>query len=262
MKRLQKSIIYSIQIVFICMMCVILTLIFFFSDIEYACKRIYPNGVIFAWTLLVFFLLYFFYFAGTRIYKKIFVADKEKKSANWNRIMVIVTLLLFLVQMYLAYNIYFLTGWDVAGKIIPGAKLLANGDISGFNTQFWEYFSRYPNNIPMVVLYGALLKVNAKIGIWGTQNELMSIITLNCALNALTCFLTCKITKTLLGKKAAIVGFVIAVILIGISPWSVITYSDSLALAFPALILALYMKKKRSKTFALVAILSFLTERS
>lgn len=55
MKRLQKSIIYSIQIVFICMMCVILTLIFFFSDIEYACKRIYPNGVIFAWILLAFF---------------------------------------------------------------------------------------------------------------------------------------------------------------------------------------------------------------
>lgn len=243
MKRLQKSIIYSIQIVFICMMCVILTLIFFFSDIEYACKRIYPNGVIFAWILLAFFLLYFFYFAGKCIYRKIFAVDRGKKPANWDRIMVIVTLLLFLAQMYLAYNIYFLTGWDVAGKIIPGAKLLADGDISGFNTQFWEYFSRYPNNIPMVVFYGALLKVNAKIGIWGTQNELMSIITVNCALNALTCFLTCKITKTLLGKKAAIVGFVIAVILIGISPWSVITYSDSLALAFPSMILALYMKK-------------------
>lgn len=243
MKRFQKISFYLMQIIFICMMSIILILNFFFNDIEYACKRAYPNKEIFGWILLLFFLICFLYFAGKYIYRKFGGTDKAKRLPNLDRVAVIVAILLFFVQMYIAYNIYFLTGWDVAGEIIPGAKLLADGDISGFSTQFWEYFSRYPNNIPMIVFYGVLLNLNAKIGIWRTQNELMSIITVNCALNAITCFLTYKITKTLLGKKASIAGFMIVVILIGISPWSVITYSDSLALAFPSMILALYIKK-------------------
>lgn len=142
-------------------MSIVLILNFFFNDIEYACKRAYPNKEIFGWILLLFFLICFLYFAGKYIYRKFWGTDKAKRLPNLDRVAVIVTILLFFVQMYIAYNIYFLTGWDVAGEIIPGAKLLADGDISGFSTQFWEYFSRYPNNCFLQALFPQKCRLNS-----------------------------------------------------------------------------------------------------
>lgn len=116
-----------------------------------------------------------------------------------DQVIKICSFLLFFYQVYAAYNIYFLTGWDVGGDVIPAARLLASGDIQGFLETSTAYFSRYPNNIPMTSFFAWLLRLNADIGIWGKQDELMSILMVNCLINTLTCFLTYKIIKTLQG---------------------------------------------------------------
>lgn len=49
----------------------------------------------------------------------------------WDRAVKILTPVLFVVQIYIMYNIFFETGWDSGIQVIPAAKIIAgNGDKS------------------------------------------------------------------------------------------------------------------------------------
>lgn len=240
------------------MMGVTLFLNFFLDGIEYACTRHYSNVRIFLPILAAFAICCLLYFCckytgflgGKWKFRMPRKAEGAVKAA---------TVLLFFWQLYVVYNIFFMTGWDVGGKIIPGSLLLAEGNIEAFTEQFSEYFSRNPNNIPLIVLYSLLFRINDAVGVWGTDNQLMCILSVNCLINSLTCYLTYKTACNLMGKKAALAGYLFAVILVGLSPWISIPYTDSLALFFPVLILFLYSAKtgKRYRAYVKYGLITF-----
>lgn len=148
-----------------------------------------------------------------------------------------VTFFLFFIQVYCCYNFYFGTGWDV-GVIIKNSKFIVEGVPENLNS---NYFSFYPNNIFLMWLFSIILKFNNAVGILDTQNGLMSIITVQCLISSLTGYLIYKVIRDLMNsEKMAWFAWFIYLILLGTSPWLVITYSDSMALIIPILIFRLY----------------------
>lgn len=64
---------------------------------------------------------------------------------SYDRAVKFLTPVLFALQIYIMYNIFFETGWDSGIQVIPAAKIIArNGDKSFLSD---IYFSNYPNNL-------------------------------------------------------------------------------------------------------------------
>ena len=259
MKILKKILTILIQMGFVLMISALLILDFFFYD-EEDISRWYPNQRLFLYIVILFIMICIVYFSLKYFCSKCALLRRLRRIPfHIDHAVAVCSFILFILQVYIAYNIYFQTGWDVGGDVLPAARLLAAGDIAGFAETSADYFSRYPNNIPMTRLFALLLRWNEDFGVWNGQNELMCIITVNCVINALTCFLTYRVIKDLMGWKAAIMGYALMIVLAGLSPWTVITYSDSLALIFPVAILFLYTRKTKRlflKCLKFVAIIS------
>ena len=168
------------------------------------------------------------------------------------------SMILFLVQVYICYNIYFLSGWDVGYVIAVARASIAERPLNNA----YSYFSRYPNNILILWIFTKILKINIDFGILDTANGLMAIITLNCIISTLSSILVYKCTEKLTNKKWAIFAWIVYFLLIGTSPWLVITYSDSLALFLPILIFYIYTRDLKGKYYLLkwffIGIISFL----
>ncbi|MBQ6707074.1 MAG: glycosyltransferase family 39 protein [Clostridia bacterium] len=222
------------------MMSLILFLVIFFQYRDYACKKpfLLSNPVI----LLILFGLFClcavaYWLAAGRQWQM----PTRFQKPDLDRWIGIFTVILFMGQAYVFHNIFFLSGWD-SGMIRDAANLLYLEDGPGFAEYCGDYFSRYPNNIAIINLCAFILKINSQIGIFYGDRVIMSCVLVNCAINSLTCYLIYKTVGLFAGKKTAFAGYCLAVLLIGVSPWSVIFYSDSVGLIFPILSFYLYAK--------------------
>lgn len=194
--------------------------------------------------LLCIFLVFYILILLIYIKYKNILNDFIVKYAN--RFVTIGSLILFCMELYVSYNIYFLTDWDAGCAIIPTVKKeilrvpFNNPDL---------YYSTFPNNLLIVWIYTIIIKVNGKIGIF--SNLLMPIITVNCFISSLSGYLTYKSVQKLINKKWALFSWFLYLVLVGNSPWVVITYSDSLALFLPILIFYIYTRKFNEKLIIL-----------
>lgn len=164
-----------------------------------------------------------------------------EKWLNWfDKRVNLIAFSLLVIQIYICYNIFFETGWDPGGYIIPTARLmLADADISVMND---AYFSMFPNNLLLVQIYYLILKINNAVGIFYGDYQLMSIVIINCVIMTISCRLIYSIVASKMSKSYAFFAYVISFCLIGVSPWLVICYSDSLCIFIPVLLLYIYMK--------------------
>ena len=146
---------------------------------------------------------------------------------------------LFVVQATLCYFAYFLTGWD-AGMILDQAYWMGVCNAEEVNNY---YFSFHPNNVLITLLFSGIFRAFA----WITHSEpslarcVYVLILAQCALNTMTGILCCRTAWRLTGST----GFARAVAvlytgLVGLSPWLMIPYTDSMALIFPCAILCLF----------------------
>lgn len=229
-------------------------LLIFHPLINYATKKTFllSNLTLLLFDLLIFFLILF-------VWKKLKPRFYEHLDQDADRYLLIGSLILLCMQIYISYNIYFATGWDVGTYVIPAAKLIASGSsLESVNS----YFSIYPNNITLVWIFSELFKLKSSIPFLATSNDLVIIIALNCLISTLTVLLTYKIVKRLTNVRWAVLSWLLYVFLIGLSPWMVITYSDALALFFPILIFYIYTSEFTPKLFLLkwflIGMLSFI----
>lgn len=213
---------------------ILLLILLFASKLDYACKKDFiVNNIL----LLISFVVFIIILYGVK-YK----VNLKKIVINYDKVVGICCVLLFFVQVYISYNIFFETGWDSGGFIIPAARtLLQHADTSLLNE---TYFSTYPNNLFLVNIYYVILKINDAIGVFYGENQLMAIVVCNCVISSFSCWLVYWIGRKLSGQKYAFIGYLFAVGLIGISPWMVICYSDSFALFIPVFLLAIYLNEK------------------
>lgn len=174
-------------------------------------------------------------------------------------LVIIMTILLFCIEMYIAYNIHFITGWD-ANAVWHNAWNIAflNGvDLNNY------YYSQNPNNLLITSIAALILKVNSAIGVFRGEDEYLSLVFVNCVFISMACFLVYKILKYFVSKIFAFAGFILSVLLIGLSPWMIIYYSDTLGILFPVLMIYIFIRpaegkwKNAIKYFAIFLLASF-----
>lgn len=214
---------------------ILVLLLFFENTLEYMCKKeFFVSNICIALLFVVAGIVCFF------VQKTIFYNKLSGLILQYaDRIVIIIAISFFFLQLYISYNIFFETGWDSGAYVIPAARLVSQH--AEMAESINNYFSFYPNNLLLVNIYALILKVNQKIGIFCGEEQLMSIVFCNCLISSITCLLTYKIGKKITNVSYAFVGYLISLALIALSPWGVICYSDSFVLFIPILILYVYI---------------------
>lgn len=136
--------------------------------------------------------------------------------------------LFFATQMYLIYNYCFETDWDVQ-VLLDSARCLANGQRPNHNG--W-YYSCYPNNLFLTAIFGVILWVTKPLHLGAL--DFLSIV----AVQSLFCVVTGWMLYQIMvhrwkRRDLACFGMALYLLLVGLSPWTSIPYSDAWGLLFP-----------------------------
>ena len=209
------------------MMGLILFLCIFCTGDGYACKRfceyflspflLLPAGVLLLWGL---------YRLCTRVFRR-----------PRRHMLLVFSVCLFLLQVFAVYSYYFRTGWDVQA-IVSAAERAAHGS----PPQNSVYFSRYPNNLFLTSLFSLFFRAVHLLGLH--DHEYVLLLCGMCFLNMLSGALLALTVRELFHEPALTAfGWIVYVLLIGLSPWASIPYSDSCGLFIPILTLYLYVKR-------------------
>jgi putative membrane protein len=145
-------------------------------------------------------------------------------------------LILFLLQLVLLSSYFFITNWD-ALEIFNNAVELANKNFSNLNN---DYYSMYPNNIFITVIYSKLIEWATFLGY--SEDSLFFILSIQSVINVITGILIYTVTKKITqNQMLSCIAYLFYIILLWFSPWTSIPYSDSFGLFFPILMLYLYV---------------------
>ncbi len=236
---MKQRIFTATQIAFGITFATILLLLTAFTHAAYARKQLFllPNVAIVAFMAALWVV-------GTALYLHY---PKKRPclclSSCWRMKLVlpITTIALFLGQCFMMRSIFFETGWD-AYNVLTAARTVA------YYGENWSqtYFSIYPNNLLITYIYAVILRINNLVGLFPREIDAMSIVVVNCLLNAISCALVYKTARLFTPVKVALFAYVAAVLAFGISAWSVIGYSDSFALFIPILSAYLYAVPTKS----------------
>lgn len=230
----------------------ILFLCLFFEGQDYFAKKdfLWSNLGILLFLSVVFLIVlvaYIFYLKkGVNLKLKVKLPPTDYLIAFFS-------IVLFFVQCVICYNIFFLAGWDPyyirtsASHIVENSPQLSVYDI---------YYSMYPNNKALVLLAATLLKFNNVLGVFTGEYETFIFVILNCLINSFACYITYKTLKLFVSRRYAALGFLLCVLVFGLSPWSVVFYSDSVSLFIPVLCLYLYKKPAANKILRRICRLS------
>ena len=170
--------------------------------------------------------------------------QKAERIRKYDLIVKISLIILFVVQIFIAYNIVFEPGWD-AGGVYNSAKIFVNGNRADIVIRY--PFSMYPNNLLLLFIESAVISF---CNLFANENEvvqLMVFAVLNSMINVAACYLTYKSASLICKKEIAFAAFILAVLNFGLSPWNVVFYSDSLGLVFPILTFYLFMKPNKTE---------------
>lgn len=148
--------------------------------------------------------------------------------------------LLIVLQVALSFFAYFMTGWDVR-TLLESAYALTGGEALVDH----YYYSLYPNNAFLTLAFSGVMRAFRWLSPGaGLDRCAYVLIVLQCALNTLAGAMTQRTAQELTGSRrlsrlaaAVYVGF------IGLSPWLMIPYSDSVALFFPIAMLYVYARR-------------------
>ena len=241
MKRIEHIFEIASRMIMICI-CAIVAL--GSARTEYPCKRYFEisNIGILAGAILVCIVIVIFH----QKYGKEIHFHSTKKKIIWGSV------IFGIIQIYICYNYYFLTGWDV-GTIYHAALEIVNNKVN--STVDLQYFSVYPNNIELLGIFIGCLKINKYIGVLDPQNGIMVFLILNSIIMMVAGYCLFNCLKFIWNEKWACIGWGFYIIYIGLSPWVSIPHSDSLGLLFPVLELDLLIKLKQSRTKWLYSIL-------
>lgn len=245
MQSLSKRILGAIGILYLLIMiCINVMVIITSPNVDYPCKNYIVNkNISFFVIALICAIGVVLIFQNKTIRSKCLELSKKISP----KVVICGCILFCIVQIYACYNYYFLTDWDV-DLIYQSASEIAKGSFesSQGHGNFGWYYSIYPNNIELLGVFVSCLKLNQWLGLFAPADAVMVFIALNCVIMAITGYLLYRIITQLFSHHWGLFGWVIYIVFIGLSPWVVIPYSDSLGLAFPTLELWLFLKLQSS----------------
>lgn len=202
-------------------------IILFFSYKNYACKKTYLMNNI---TLLIIGII--LCFIVYKVIDKIKIKDKNKI----NIVFIILTIVLIPFLFFYARHFLFTTGWDPE-FVKQNAILITNGE------PVWTgYLSDYPNNVFITYLLAKIIKISYILNIRNVENTFLLI---NCFIFSITNFLVFKITYNIYKSyNKAIFAYIFCFLLVTMSPWICVMYSDTLSLFILTLGIYLFVKEE------------------
>lgn len=179
-----------------------------------------PSGI---WLMCSIALLVLILFIlNIKKMRKIVLFEKQ-----FYRLIIISFIIIYFIQLFISKNIYFKTGWDVAVLRNDAENIAFNG-ANGVEP---NYFNWYPNNVFTVYVLVLFYKF---ANIVHSQNPYVVVVAINNLLvNVSIMMATLSIYKLTKKQKITIISMGMGVILIGLSPWIVIPYTDTLGMIFP-----------------------------
>lgn len=187
----------------------------------------FSNMVLYPFVLGTLFLLIFI---NIKELKKITLSNKRFYMG-----LGIYFVIVFILQLIISYSIYFYTDWDVM-TILRNAE---NIGINGATELEQEYFSLYPNNIILTYSLALLYKIG---GIVHPNNPYAVVLGCISLIICISVYLaTLCIHRITQSKRITTIFAILGTILIALSPWIVIPYSDQVAMIFPILSLTAYL---------------------
>ena len=106
-----------------------------------------------------------------------------------------------------------------------------------------EYYSIYPNNLFLVYLFSRILKLNMLMGSPVSNGGLL-LALVQCAVMNVSGIVLFKCAKRFVSVWASWCIYFLYVLLIDLSGWMVLPYSDGMGVIFPILFLYLYLRCK------------------
>lgn len=235
------------------MLIILLSMIIVDKRVIYACQNSVnlPNIILILTGLISLIVIYMAYIKVLR--KRIYNISSKK----YHIALITGFIILFIVQCFIAYNIYFPTGWDV-GVLRRVSDEMAQTGIK-LNPDFisWGYYAANPNNVFLTSLFTLIKDIALKIGV--LSGEFYVVILSIVSVNISGIFTVYTVNKLFKKRGAVLAAFFIFVVLIGLSPWIIIPYSDTYVLALTTLTLMLYVGMKTSKMAWLRWFLIFLS---
>lgn len=226
---MKESLFYKLVLFIFGIIFAIIMILLCFGDktIKYVTKNVcpVPNWII---MLLAVVMLTALLFLSIKFYSKFSkIIDKF-----YFKIIMAGTILVFAVQCYISYGIYFYTGWDCEQIYINASAMAITGsDIAGN----W-YFLRYPNNITLLYIISVIVKIGNKFG----QDYFLCIVVSILCVAISGVFASVSVVKLTKSKTAGIVGWVMFLLVFGFSPWLTIPYSDTYSIAIAVIIFYIY----------------------
>ena len=222
-----------IRIIYLLMIAYILLVLFVSFDKTYLNFRkfpIIPNVISGLLSILIIYLLL-----------KINIKLDDKK---YKRILLLLGTIVFILQIVILKNTYFYTDWDV--KAIRDAVL--NNNIKGN-----YYLTKYPNTL----LYLSIIKLYYSIPLIGKYY--FPLLVFNALLVNLSGIVASLVIRKYTNNTYSIIGYILMSLLIILSPWINIPYSDTFVILIPILIIYLYTKDNKKKLdYILIGFLSIL----
>lgn len=222
-----KKLMQCIKIFYSLMIAGIISICLLFQSVSYArTKEFFINNI---WIIPIGLLVIF----GIFLLLKLLINNRYGKFEV--TILFSINILFLVLQIYCVYNYYFYTDWD-AKTVVDCAYGVVNNN---FENTYVEYFSMCPNNLLIVFIFSKIIQISRMIGC--EEYSYFFIVVFQCFISSsvaiMTFYVIKKITKMSL---LAWMGWVLYILILGISPWVSIPYSDSTGLFFPVFILFLY----------------------
>lgn len=214
--RMREFSIKSINVLFFLTIGLALFICLFLSKRFYVCKRKfdYPNMLNLAIGVSIYIVFILIIYTVNKF---------NRKNYNTDKIMLGMTVVLTGAVFYLGIHYCFSAGWD-SGVIMKNASYISSGQRELLSN---EYYSWYPNNILLTSIFAILMKISAYLGI---NTGYYLILIYQCIIYALTGYLVYACVNMLLSRNYGLTAWCIYVLLVGLSPWVVVPYSDSTAL--------------------------------
>ena len=220
------------------------------------------KAINYIYLLLTTYILIVVFFSNNKIYyslRKPFVINNIimiiplifiiKKQINisdekYKKILIILSIITFILQIFLIYNTYFYTDWDVKTlrEIVMNNNVVKN-----------YYLTKYPNNL----LYVSILMFYKIIPIIG--KHYFPLLIFNAFIVNVSGVLAALTIKRFTNNFLSLKGYFILMIITILSPWINIPYSDTFAVAIPISIIYIYTKETKKKIdYILIGFLSIL----
>ncbi len=183
-------------------------------------------------TILVYMMIYLFYYISKKYFKIMEIKNDYK---------IILAIIIFLIQIIIAGLVYAHCGWDCGG-VIDNAFCMYKGEQPDIN-----YFSMYPNNIAILMIFKYLYVLVGYFNVIELQNIYWIAVIFNIIMIDLAVVFTILTSKKIFGNKITYLVFLFIIPLILFSPHIIVPYTDTISLWIPIAIYYFYLKSKENK---------------